>query len=494
MTTTASESLWLQDLPEQPRSSLSGRHGFDVAIVGGGITGLTTALLLKRRGLRVAVLEAGRVGGGASGNNTAKVTALQSTVYTTVTRTHGPAAAADYAKASVRAVDQVAELVASEQIDCGFRRAPAFTYAFSEREVNAVEEEFDAARRAGLPVRASADLDVPFDVHAAVRLDDQVALHPVRYLTGLARAVSGDGSQVFEHSRVTDVTEHQVSTWDGAVAAPHVVIATHVPLLDRGLYFARLELNRAYCIAARVPAGVPSALAISAGEEKWSISAYEDLLIVAGQSHRTGHRPSASPFGALEAFARKHWDVDEVTHRWSAQDPTSYDHLPMIGPYLPGSTSLYTATGFMKWGLTGGTFAASLLADLVTGKPNPFADRFSPHRLSLTSAPRLARINAEVAVAMIGDRLVPADASSSERLPRGEAHVVRDGLGKTGVYRDHDGQLHAVSMRCTHLGCLVRFNRAETSWDCPCHGSRFDVDGEVLEGPATSPLPRRDPR
>jgi Rieske Fe-S protein len=155
---------------------------------------------------------------------------------------------------------------------------------------------------------------------------------------------------------------------------------------------------------------------------------------------------------------------------------------------------MFTATGYMKWGLTSGTFAATLLADLVTGKPNDLAERFSPHRLSLKSLPELVKKNAEVAVEFVGDRVLPADATSSENLPRDHAHVIRDGLGKTGVYRDDNGQLHAVSMRCTHLGCLVRFNAAERSWDCPCHGSRFDVDGEVLEGPATKPLPRREPR
>ncbi|WP_285750860.1 FAD-dependent oxidoreductase [Lentzea sp. NBRC 105346] len=493
MTTTADQSLWLQDLPKRVYPPLSGRQEFDVAVVGAGITGLTTALLLKRAGLRVAVLEADRVAGGVSGNNTGKVTALQSTVYSTVMRTHGLAGATDYATASTAAVRQVADLVALEGIDCDLRRSPAYTYAISESEVPAVEEELTAARRAGLPVRPSADMDVPFPVHAAVRLDDQIALNPVKYVTGLAHAVDGDGSRVFEHSRVLDVTEHRVSTSDGQVGARHVVIATHYPMLDRGLYFARLEPTRSYCIALRVEGEVPAALAINAGSPVWSISASGDLLIVGGQGHKTG-QGARSPFESLEKFARTHWDVEEVTHRWSAQDPTSYDQLPMIGRYLPGSTDIYTATGFMKWGLTSGTFAGQLLTDLITEKPNPLAGRFSPYRASLTALPHLAKMNAEVAIALVGDRLRPADASSSSSLPRGQAHVVRDGLGKTGVYRDHDGELHAVSMRCTHLGCLVRFNEAETSWDCPCHGSRFDVDGEVLEGPATKPLPRRDPR
>jgi glycine/D-amino acid oxidase-like deaminating enzyme/nitrite reductase/ring-hydroxylating ferredoxin subunit len=496
-TTSARESLWLTALPKASRPPLRGNRTFDVAVVGGGIAGLTTALLLKRKGLTVAVVEANRVGGGASGNNTAKVTALQSTVYSTIAGRHGAEVARTYAEASTAGVEELARLVRDERIDCGLRRASAFTYALTPGETGAVEDEIIAARAAGLPVSADAGLDVPFAVHAAARLDDQIALHPVRYVLGLAAAVDGDGSQVFEHSRVLrlhDGDPCRVHTAGGAVSAKHVVIATHYPVLDRGLYFARLEATRSYCVAARLASGEPpQGLAISAGSPSWSLSSYDGLLIVCGQGHPAGRR-AENPYARLEAFAREHWDVDRITRRWSAQDPTSFDHLPMIGSYLPGSDRLHVATGFMKWGLATGTFAGMLLSDAITGVDNPWASAFSPHRVSPTSLPDLVRMNLSTGVDLVGARITPADARSSEKLPPGRAHVVRDGLGKMGVYRDPDGGLHAVSLRCTHLGCLVSFNEAETSWDCPCHGSRFDVDGEVLEGPATKPLPRRSPR
>jgi Rieske Fe-S protein len=169
-----------------------------------------------------------------------------------------------------------------------------------------------------------------------------------------------------------------------------------------------------------------------------------------------------------------------------------YDHLPVIGRYTPISARLFVASGFMKWGLSTGTFAAMILSDQIAGRDNPWAARFNPHRLSLRSAPELARMNAKVGADFFVDRLLPAQAGSGADVPRGQARVVRTGLGKTGVFRDDQGHLHAVSMRCTHLGCLLRFNSAERSWDCPCHGSRFDVDGAVLEGPAVDPLEPRD--
>jgi glycine/D-amino acid oxidase-like deaminating enzyme/nitrite reductase/ring-hydroxylating ferredoxin subunit len=491
MTTTERQSLWLSE-PGPAFPALHGEETVDVAVVGAGITGLTTALLLKRAGLRVAVVEADRVGHGASGNNTAKVSALQATVYSELVARHGVPTATGYAEANLAGVETLAGIVKQESIECDLRRRPAVTYAITEDEQSSVAAEFEAAGQAGLPVVHDQDTDLPFPVYGSVRLDDQLSVHPVRYLRGLAAAVDGDGSRVFEHSRVSRVRDGRVHTETGTVLAERIVIATHAPLLDRGAYFARLEVVRSYCLAARLRSGSPpEVLAINAGDPVWSIAAAGDLLVLSGQGHPTGERGvDARRYLALEAFAREHWDVAEIAHRWSAQDLYSYDELPMIGPYLPGSRNLYVATGYRKWGLAMGTAAAVLLTDTIAGQTSPWASQFSPHRVSLRGAPRLARMNAKVAKDFVGDRLRPGEVTDIEAVPRGEARVLRDGLRQTGVYRDEQGELHAVSLRCTHLGCLLRFNGAESSWDCPCHGSRFDVDGAVLAGPAAKPLPR----
>jgi nitrite reductase/ring-hydroxylating ferredoxin subunit len=234
-------------------------------------------------------------------------------------------------------------------------------------------------------------------------------------------------------------------------------------------------------------------MAISAGSPTRSIRSYGDMLVVGGEGHPTGSGDAApARFLRLEEFARAHWDVEEVTHRWSAQDPTHYDHLPVIGPYRPGSAHLWVSAAFMKWGFTTATFAAMILADRIAGRPNDWADTFSPTRLSARSLPAVAQLGVKFTTTLVGDRLKPPASRGADDLGRGTAMVARDGLGRKGVYRDEDGVLHAVSLRCTHLGCLLRFNAAERSWDCPCHGSRFDVDGAVLEGPAQQPLERRD--
>ena len=495
-TTSAVESLWLDTAGPAGHPALNGDVEVDVAVVGGGIAGVTTALLLARDGAQVAVLEAAGIASGATGCTTAKVSALQSTILSTIASRKGEEAAAVYAEASLAGVEKVVELAAEESIDCDLERRAAYTYAADASERDSAEGELEAARSAGLDVDWVDAPDLPFAVEGAVRLDDQVQFHPVRYVHGLAAALVRAGSPVYENTRVVGVKAGnpcRVRTESGTVTAEHVVIATHYPLLDRGLFFARLEPQRSYCVAARVRGELPQGMSINAGSPTRSVRSYRDMLVVGGEGHATGdsdHTPAR--FAALEEFARRHWEVGEVTHRWSAQDPVPWDHLPVIGRYAPGASRLWVASGFMKWGLASATFAAILLTELVSERDHPWAETFNPNRVSPRSAHEVAKLGAKFSLDFVLDRVKPAEAGTAADVPPGEARVVRDGVGKIGVYRDSDGGVHAVSLRCTHLGCLLRFNSAETSWDCPCHGSRFDVDGAVLEGPAAHPLEQRE--
>jgi glycine/D-amino acid oxidase-like deaminating enzyme/nitrite reductase/ring-hydroxylating ferredoxin subunit len=494
-TTTAAGSLWLADRPDVHYPPPAGERHFDVLVLGGGITGLTTALLLRQRGARVAVVEADRIGSGATGNNTAKVTALQGTLLSRIRSTRGAEVAADYARHSVRGVELVSEIAEELGIDCALRRRAAFTVAAEQGELRTVEQEADAAREAGLPVEWTDQVDLPYPVAGAVRLADQIEFHPVRYAYGLAAAIDGDGSQVFEDTRALSVSEGapvRVTTDHGDLTGDRVVVATHYPVWDRGLYFARMETTRAYCVAGRVRGEPSRDMVITAGSPSWSTRSAGDRMIVCGQGHPTGARGiDPGRFAVLEEHLRRHWDVTEVTHRWSAQDVMPYDHTPMIGTYTPLSRRMYVAAGYSKWGLSGGTMAAELLVRHLAGEHT--TDPFSPHRLTLRGLPSLARMQARVGTDIVGDRLRPGEVASVSEIAPGDGAILRRGTERIAVHRDDAGGVHAVSARCTHLGCLVRFNGAERSWDCPCHGSRFAVDGAVLEGPAVAPLAQQDP-
>ncbi len=493
-----SESIWLATADGAGFPTLDRDVEVDVAIVGGGIAGATTALLLKRLGVRVAVLERETVAAGATGYTTAKITALQSTRLSDIRSNNGADAAAAYARATLDAIARIDALVQQEGIECDFERRDAFTYAGDQQEVASVEQEAAAAQEAGLPVELTTETGLPWEVPAAVRLAGQAQFQPVLYTRGLAQRVDGDGSHVFERTHVTGVdmgAPCRVETaGGGTITAERVVVATNYPLLDRGLFFARLEATRSYCIALPVRGDVPEGMLITAGQPTRSLRTFRDHLIVGGEGHQTG-AADAQPerYEALVEFARRHFDVGpEAPYRWSTQDGMPVDSLPYIGPYTPGSKRLYVAAGFMKWGMTNATIAATLLTDLMTDRDNPYAARFDPNRVSLRGLPKTAKLNLHAGREFFGARATPAEASSSAEVPVGEARVVRSGAGKVGVFRDEDGGVHGVSLRCTHLGCLVRFNDAERSWDCPCHGSRFDIDGAVLAGPATKPLEPRD--
>ena len=500
MALRASESIWLDTArPTDPHPELDRDLNVDVCVIGGGITGITAALLLERDGASVAVLERGLVSGGATGFTTAKTSVLQETLFSQVRKYRGDDVLTAYAKANTLALEKMASLVSEHEIDCAWERLPAFTYAGEESQVSTVEQEVEAGQAGGVPVMKTSETPLPFAVPLAARLDDQAQMQPVDYVRGLAEQLRG---RVFEATAVTGVSAKSpftVTTDNGpTVTARDIVVATNYPLLDRGLFFARLEAVRSYCIAARVEGDVPEGMLITAGQPTRSVRPYrrdgQTWLIVGGEGHQTGSS-EAQPerYESLVKFAQEHWDVTDVPYRWSTQDGKPVDHTPYIGRYAPGTEHLWVASGFHKWGMTNGTFGAMVLSDLIAGRENPLAEFFDPNRATVASAPEVAKLQAHVAVHMFGDRVRPAQAKSAADVAPGEAKEVRSGLGKIGVFRDDNGGLHAVSLRCTHLGCLVKWNDAERSWDCPCHGSRFDVDGAVLAGPAVKPLERRDP-
>jgi glycine/D-amino acid oxidase-like deaminating enzyme/nitrite reductase/ring-hydroxylating ferredoxin subunit len=494
------EALWLATTSDPGYERLPGPIGVDVAVVGAGIAGLTTAFLLKREGLTVAVLEASEVCSATTGHTTAKVSAQHGLIYDTLNSKVGADGARTYAEANHHAIDLIDRLVREYEIDCDWERRPAYTYTENESEIGEIEGEADAARRAGLPASFTTETDLPWPVKAAVRVDDQAQFHPRRFCLALAENINGNGSAVYEHTRAHDVDEGSpcvIKTNRHDVRADAVVLATHLPFLDRGAFFAKCHPEREYVLAVALDQPAPSGMYISAGQPTRSLrqhpSSGEELLILSGESHKTGQDPDTGMhYAALERYARDRFAVRSIAYRWSTQDHMSLDHVPYIGKLRRSSDRLYVATGFNKWGMTNGTVAGLIIRDQILGRENEWSDLFDPGRVTpLSSAKTFMKENANVARALVGGLIANRPEAAPQELGPGEGRITSAGHKRIAISRDFEGRLHAVSPHCTHMGCMVSWNRAEKSWDCPCHGSRFAQDGTVLEGPAVSALEDR---
>jgi glycine/D-amino acid oxidase-like deaminating enzyme len=435
----------------------------DLAVIGGGILGMTVATLAAREGASVAVLEHDVIGGGVTGHTTAKVTALQSTALSELRSRHSADVARAYGQGNLAAVETVARLIDELGIDCDAHRRTAMTFVTDGRQASVIEEEADAARQAGLEVTLSSAAPLPYPTSRAVSLDGQLEIHPRRYLLGLARALTEAGGRIFERTTATGVSERggpAVHVEGGVVRADDVVVATLMPFLDRGVFFSRLSPARSYCIAVRGVADVPTEMMISADSPTRSLRSARDadgttVLIVGGEGHGTGEdEDTRRRYAALEAYATEQFGATQVTHRWSAHDLMPADGLPYVGLYTPASSHLWTAAGFRKWGMSNATLAAEILVGRIRGGGHELASVLDTNRTDVTkAAPSVVKKLAHDARHFIGDRLTNGDAPV-----------------------------------CTHLGCKVGWNTAESTWDCPCHGSRFDAEGRVLTGPATKPL------
>ncbi len=472
----------------------------DACVIGAGFTGLTAALELARAGRRVCVLEAHQVGSGVSGHTTAKVSSLHGTVYDELRRRFGDAGATTYAAANEEALQYIEGTAGELGIDCRLRRRSAVTYVRDPRQRDTIVREAEAAQAAGLPARLTGEVDLPYPVAAAVELPAQLELQPRSYLLGLARELLRLGGRVFEGTMATNVgdgSDPDVRTASGhRVRARDVVVATHYPFPDRGLFFMRLTPQRSYCVAVRPGDWRPQTMSISSDQPTRSVRAHPDgdggeVLIVGGEGHKAGEDGdvAAERYAVLEAFARDQLGAGETTHRWSAHDMTTADGVPYVGPLTPVSRHVWVGTGYRKWGLSNGTAAGRILADRILGRETPHAWLFDTRRFTpLRSAPGVAKEGAKDAKHFVGDRMRRVPDGRPEELAPGEGRLLKVDGEVVAASRDEDGTVHAVSAVCTHLGCRVAWNTAERSWDCPCHGSRFAPDGAVLQGPAVRPL------
>jgi glycine/D-amino acid oxidase-like deaminating enzyme/nitrite reductase/ring-hydroxylating ferredoxin subunit len=475
----------------------------DVAVIGGGIAGLTTAYLLTREGRKVALLEDGRIAGGETGRTTAHLASALDDRFDRLIRLHGEEGARLAYESHAAAIDQIESNVRTNRIECGFERLPGFLFLPPGESTDVLEQEFEACRRIGfkgVQKRTGVRMET-FDLGPTLQFPNQGQFHPVEYLRGLAEAILRQGGRIFERSHVDDYDlEKRVRIAvgkRGAVLASAMVVATNAPIVSRVAIPLRQYAYRTYAIALSIPKGtVDRALYWDTGDPYHYVrlqprDANRERIIVGGEDHKTGQPggdDAEERYRRLEGWIRDRVPMaGEVEFRWSGQIMEPADGLAFIGRYAKIGDHVYVITGDSGHGMTHGTIGGMVVRDLIVGRRNPWTKIYDPARVTLKAIGEMAAENLQT-LPKYGTWLTPGDLASPRQIPKGEGAVIRRGLKKLAVYRDDQGVLHPMSAVCPHLGCIVKWNTGEKTWDCPCHGSRFASGGRVLNGPANTDL------
>jgi glycine/D-amino acid oxidase-like deaminating enzyme/nitrite reductase/ring-hydroxylating ferredoxin subunit len=494
------------DAPSLPRVTQDLRTS--VCVIGAGISGLSVAYHLARAGRAVVVIDDGSVGGGETGRTTAHITAALDDRYYEIEKLHGVEGSRLAAESHRAAIDRIEAIASLEDIDCDFQRVDGYLFLGGGDKREELERELDAAHRAGLrdvELVERAPIDF-WDTGPALRFPRQAQFHPLKYLNGLVRAILRDGGHIYTQThaeKIEDGEPCRVTTTDGhVITSDYVVVATNTPVNDWVILHTKQAAYRTYVVGARVPRGsVPRGLywdtpdpyhyiRVQEVDSRIDSAQLEDILIVGGEDHKTGQEDDTeTSFKRLEDWTRERFPmVKDFDFRWSGQVMEPVDYMGFIGKNPGVDEHTFVVTGDSGNGMTHGTIAGVLLTDLITGRKNPWASLYDPSRKSIRAAGEFLKENLNVA-GQYADWLTGGDVDSTDQIAPGSGAVIRRGARKIAVYKDDAGNVHLRSAVCTHLYCIVDWNSTEKTWDCPCHGSRFDPFGKVINGPAITPLP-----
>ena len=466
---------------ETLRSSLKNDIRTEVAVIGGGLAGILIAYLLQSRGIPVVVLECRKVGGGVTKNTTAKITSQHDLIYKKLITYKGEQRAREYAMANQMAIEKYKEIIEELNIDCDFEVLPNYIYTLDNEQK--IRQEVDAALRLGLPASFTKETNLPFKVKGAIKLDNQAQFHPLKFLDVIANKL-----EIYENTRVTQVNKNRLILTDGgSVKAKKVVVATHYPFINiPGYYFIRLHQERSYLTALE---GISQdiqgldGMYLDADPDGFTFRKYKEYLILGGGSHRVGKYQPPDAYADIEKAARKWYPNAKIKYTWSAQDCMTPDSVPYIGRYSVRTPNIYVATGFNKWGMSSSMVSAMIISDMITGKDNNHRQVFKPRRLMMSGSGAILKDAAIITISLLSEHLnIPHDRLKD--IKKGKAGVIRHKGKRVGVYRDQDDRYYFVSTKCPHLGCKLEWNQNEMTWDCPCHGSRFDYRGKMINNPA----------
>jgi len=491
-------SLWQYNMPQyESLNSTIPDSSYDIIIVGGGITGISTALELQKAGKKCLLLEAHSLGFGTTGGTTAHLNTLVDTYYNTIEKKFGKENAHLVADITSEAIKHVKHNLYEYKIECGFEEQPGYLFSQDEKQTKELEDVAQASANAGLELSFVHEMPVRIPFEKAIRIERQARFHPAEYLFALAHVFEGAGGVIVQNCRVTNAEDNEVvevETSLGKVQAQQLIYATHIP---RGINVLHLRCApyRSYAMAVRLKdENYPDGLVYDMHDPYHYIRTQEvsgeKYLIVGGEDHKTGHEENTEAcFMHLESYVRKYFDVDVVAFKWSSQYYEPDDGLPYIG-YLPfGSGNIYVATGFSGNGITYGIVSSLVLRDLILNGKNEYTELFNPNRIKpIAGFAKFVKENLDVAKELI-EKIFPSEKLEElAGLANGEGKVVKYEGENIALFKDDNGTLHAINPTCTHLKCTVSWNLAEQTWDCPCHGARYDREGKVLTGPASKDL------
>ncbi|TGY45703.1 FAD-dependent oxidoreductase [Clostridium perfringens] len=475
------KSLWSESCKFRKRDALNKDIKTDVLVIGAGIAGVLTAYMLKQKGREVVVIDAAEIASGNTKNTTAKITSQHDLIYSKLIAEFGEEKARQYAKANELAIKKYKEIIEDKRIECDFEEKPAYVYSLNEIDV--LKEEVEAAKNLGIDAEFVDEANLPFKINGAVKFNNQAQFNPLKFLKGISNELI-----IYENTRALEIKENLVVTSGGNITANNIVVATHYPIMNApGYYFMKMHQERSYVLALENTSEIDG-MYIDLNKEGYSFRTYNNLLLLGGISHRTGENEEGGSYDKLRKVAKNLYPKAKEKYYWSAQDCMTIDGIPYIGRYSSETSNIYVATGFNKWGMTSSMVSAMIISDMILEKENDFSEIFSPRRFDLSlSINNIANDLIETAKNFIAQK-VSIPSSEIEHIKNGHGGIIEYNGEKVGVYKNKEGKEFFVSTKCTHLGCQLSWNADELTWDCPCHGSRFDYKGRLIGSPATKDL------
>lgn len=494
-------SYWLETTKNTRKnySQLSKNQEVDICIIGGGLVGITSAYFLKDSGQKTIILERDRICSKVSGHSTAKITSQHNLFYNYLINSFDKNFAKGYLKANEEAKERIKYIIEKEKIDCDFSIQDSYVYAYSENDVNEIKTEVTAVQSLDFPCEFIEELPLPIKTYGAIKFPNQAQFNPSKYAAALCDIISKSGINIYENSIVTKIEKNEdegyiIYTSENEVRAKHVILATHYPIVNfPGFYFLKMYQNMSYVIAVDTKCDLPKGMYINNSIPTYSFrtTPYNDkkLLIVAGSDHKTGEKINLeNAYKNLEDKAKELYPDSEVLYRWCTEDCISLDKVPYIGDFSSIMPNLYVATGFKKWGITFSNIAAKIITDKILGNENIYEDLFKATRLQpLKNHEELVNMIKESMYSLVINKLKDSP-DTLDDVKNGEGKIVEINGKKVGVYKDEKGKCYFIKPVCAHLGCELSFNNLEKTWDCPCHGSRYDIYGNVITEPAIENL------